>query len=94
MDFTPRRQDICARRNALLGLLAVLVTGVIPASAEARPKRKPRAASGGGGSRSGGGSPRFSSCKEARAAGYTRMRRGEPGYSSNLDRDGDGIACE
>lgn len=36
----------------------------------------------------------FSSCKEARANGYSRMKEGEPGYSSNLDRDNDGIACE
>ena len=36
----------------------------------------------------------FSSCKEARAAGYSHMRRGEPGYSPHLDRDGDGIACD
>jgi excalibur domain protein len=38
--------------------------------------------------------PNFSSCKEARAAGYSHMRRGEPGYASHLDRDGDGIACD
>mgnify|MGYP000859124168 CR=1 FL=1 len=36
----------------------------------------------------------FKSCKAAKAAGYSDMKRGEPGYSSNLDRDGDGIACE
>ncbi len=36
----------------------------------------------------------FGSCKEARAAGYSNMRQGEPGYSPNLDRDGDGVACE
>lgn len=95
MDFTPRREADRSRRAALLGLVAVLISGVIAPPAEAKAKRKRRAASGsGGGSRSGGGSPRFSSCKEARAAGYSRMRRGEPGYSSNLDRDGDGIACE
>lgn len=37
---------------------------------------------------------RFRNCKEARAAGYSHMRRGEPGYSEGLDRDGDGIACD
>ncbi|MGO4203669.1 DUF1524 domain-containing protein [Rhodococcus sp. TAF43] len=36
----------------------------------------------------------FGSCKEARAAGAAPLRRGEPGYSSKLDRDGDGVACE
>lgn len=38
--------------------------------------------------------PNFSNCKEARAAGYSHMRRGEPGYAPHLDRDGDGIACD
>lgn len=38
--------------------------------------------------------PHFRSCKEARAAGYSHMRRGEPGYSPHLDRDNDGIACD
>lgn len=36
----------------------------------------------------------FSNCKEARAAGYSHIRRGEPGYAPHLDRDGDGIACD
>lgn len=39
----------------------------------------------------GGG---FGSCAAARAAGAAPMRRGDPGYSPRLDRDGDGIACE
>jgi Excalibur calcium-binding domain len=43
----------------------------------------------------GGNSGRhFSSCAAARKAGYTHMRRGRTGYSPNLDRDGDGIACD
>ena len=29
-----------------------------------------------------------------KAAGAAPIRRGDPGYSSRLDRDGDGIACE
>jgi hypothetical protein len=36
----------------------------------------------------------FRNCSAARAAGYSRIRVGEPGYSGRLDRDGDGIACE
>ncbi|RSJ66828.1 putative endo-beta-N-acetylglucosaminidase precursor [Streptococcus oralis] len=36
----------------------------------------------------------FSSCKEAWENGYSDIHKGEPGYSSKLDRDGDGIACE
>jgi len=36
----------------------------------------------------------FRTCKDARAAGYSRMRTGQPGYARHLDRDNDGIACE
>ena len=36
----------------------------------------------------------FRTCRDARAAGYSRMRTGEPGYARHLDRDNDGIACE
>jgi hypothetical protein len=50
-------------------------------------KKKRKAANAGSGRK-------FSSCKAARAAGYTHMRRGRPGYSTNLDRDGDGVACD
>ena len=36
----------------------------------------------------------FHSCKEAWAAGYGNIVRGEEGYSEHLDRDHDGVACE
>lgn len=36
----------------------------------------------------------FRNCTEAKAAGYSNIRRGEAGYSSKLDRDGDGLACD
>jgi endonuclease YncB( thermonuclease family) len=36
----------------------------------------------------------FRSCAEARAAARAPLRRGQPGYSPGLDRDGDGVACE
>lgn len=36
----------------------------------------------------------FRSCAAARAAGAAPLYRGDPGYSSALDRDGDGVACE
>jgi hypothetical protein len=36
----------------------------------------------------------FKNCSQARSAGAAPIRRGEPGYGSHLDRDGDGIACE
>ncbi|QNS08493.1 excalibur calcium-binding domain-containing protein [Streptomyces xanthii] len=43
---------------------------------------------------SGGGSVYYANCSEARAAGAAPVHRGEPGYASHLDRDGDGIGCD
>ncbi|QHN33676.1 MULTISPECIES: GmrSD restriction endonuclease domain-containing protein [Gordonia] len=42
----------------------------------------------------GGGSVRYSSCAQVRAAGKAPIHAGDPGYSRTLDRDGDGVACE
>ncbi|WP_305827842.1 excalibur calcium-binding domain-containing protein [Cohnella sp. LGH] len=36
----------------------------------------------------------YSSCAEVRKAGKSPLRKGDPGYSLKLDRDGDGVACE
>ena len=36
----------------------------------------------------------FTSCAAARAAGAAPLHRGDPGYSTDLDGDGDGTACE
>ncbi|GAC69116.1 hypothetical protein GS4_20_01820 [Gordonia soli NBRC 108243] len=36
----------------------------------------------------------YKNCTAARDAGAAPIRRGEDGYDSHLDRDGDGIACE
>ena len=36
----------------------------------------------------------FANCREARAAGAAPVRRGDPGYGTHLDRDGDGVGCE
>lgn len=36
----------------------------------------------------------YKNCSAARAAGAAPLYRGQPGYRSSLDRDGDGIACE
>jgi hypothetical protein len=37
--------------------------------------------------------PRYRSCAAAWDAGAAPLHRGDPGYSSWLDRDGDGVAC-
>lgn len=36
----------------------------------------------------------YGSCADARAAGAAPLYAGQPGYSLDLDRDGDGVACE
>jgi len=40
------------------------------------------------------GTAYYANCAAAKAAGAAPLRRGQPGYSSALDRDGDGVACE
>ncbi|MFJ3205727.1 excalibur calcium-binding domain-containing protein [Streptomyces sp. NPDC086989] len=45
----------------------------------------------GGGS---GGSAYYKNCHAVRAAGRAPIYRGQPGYRSGLDRDGDGKACD
>jgi endonuclease YncB( thermonuclease family) len=42
----------------------------------------------------GGGAVYYENCDAARAAGAAPVYRGNPGYGSHLDRDGDGSACE
>ena len=36
----------------------------------------------------------YSGCNEVRAAGKAPLYAGQPGYRSNMDGDGDGVACE
>ncbi len=36
----------------------------------------------------------YANCTEVRKAGKAPIKQGEPGYSTKLDRDGDGIACD
>ncbi|MCT9010003.1 excalibur calcium-binding domain-containing protein [Streptomyces rhizosphaerihabitans] len=36
----------------------------------------------------------YENCDAARAAGAAPLHRGDPGYRDELDRDGDGVACE
>nr|DAX76252.1 MAG TPA: Excalibur calcium-binding domain protein [Caudoviricetes sp.] len=69
-------------------LLSILLGGVILALPMAGATKKVKKSSG------NSTTVYFKSCKAAKAAGYSDMKRGEPGYSTNLDRDGDGIACE
>ena len=36
----------------------------------------------------------YKNCAAVKAAGKAPIRRGQPGYGSHLDRDGDGVGCE
>ncbi|MCA5891861.1 excalibur calcium-binding domain-containing protein [Isoptericola sp. NEAU-Y5] len=36
----------------------------------------------------------YANCTAVRDAGAAPIRRGDPGYSTKLDRDGDGVGCE
>jgi len=38
--------------------------------------------------------PYYSSCQEARMASAAPLHKGSPGYRNELDRDGDGVACD
>lgn len=37
---------------------------------------------------------RYQNCGQARKAGAAPIQREDPGYSTTLDKDGDGVACE
>lgn len=91
--------DRCGRPSATGGEWWLANCGValmlIPADADAdqRRTRQPRTISG------SGVAPTFvrsdayyPNCASARAAGVAPIRRGQPGYSRKLDRDGDGVA--
>jgi hypothetical protein len=58
-------------------------------SADGPVSTTPPAESGGG-----DGNVYYANCTAARGAGAAPVRRGQPGYRSGLDRDGDGVACE
>lgn len=90
------------RRAFISGLLASLVLGVAEPAGAARRKSRSRAGAGrkrssrGSSSArsSGGGASYYPNCAAARADGAAPVRRGDPGYSRKLDRDGDGVGCE
>jgi len=87
------------RRIAILGLVCVLMAvfatpvmaqGTIKANPDNMPVLRP----GDQKQLEQKADVHFRNCTEARANGYSRMRRGQPGYAPHLDRDNDGIACE
>ncbi|MBA4865200.1 excalibur calcium-binding domain-containing protein [Streptomyces sp. PSKA54] len=69
--------------------VTVRATRTVKATVTAQP-----ADGGSGGSSAGDESVHYGNCSEARAAGAAPVHRGEPGYGSHLDRDGDGVGCD
>ncbi|MEV3935240.1 excalibur calcium-binding domain-containing protein [Glycomyces sp. NPDC049804] len=49
---------------------------------------------GGGNEDNGDSDTYYENCAAARADGAAPLYEGDPGYSDDLDRDGDGVACE
>lgn len=79
--------SINSRRLFSLGLISLLLPKASLASTKKKTKKKaskPKPVA----------SKSFRSCKAAKKAGYSHMRAGQAGYSKNLDRDGDGVACD
>ncbi|MFF3565698.1 excalibur calcium-binding domain-containing protein [Streptomyces sp. NPDC002574] len=48
----------------------------------------------GGDDKPGSGATSYPNCAAARKAGAAPLHKGDPGYSRDLDRDGDGVACD
>jgi hypothetical protein len=89
-------QNMAARivdaANAHLCPTAVIVTD--PPTRQPTTREPTAPGTGDGGGNDGGGNVYYPNCAAVRAAGKAPLHRGDPGYRSGLDRDGDGVACE
>jgi hypothetical protein len=88
VELVAKEADIVAREGAVASVeaaQAARAAAPVPAAPKQAAPAAPSAPT-----RTGG----FANCTEARAAGAAPVRRGDAGYSSKLDRDGDGIGCE
>ncbi|UYY57035.1 excalibur calcium-binding domain-containing protein [Sphingomonas sp. S2-65] len=78
-----------------IGFLALVATiTTAPADTQRRKRTAPGASTARRTAIQSGEGAYFANCSQARAAGAAPVRRGDPGYSRKLDRDGDGIGCE
>ncbi|WP_234349876.1 excalibur calcium-binding domain-containing protein [Streptomyces sp. WM4235] len=68
--------------------------GKTPSRADAPAITRPSSDDGSASSSGSGGGVSYRNCTAVRQAGAAPIRRGDAGYGSHLDRDGDGIACE
>ena len=67
---------------------------VAPKATDAAPAATPSAPLGLVDTDAGSAMTYYANCSAVRAAGAAPIYRGQPGYSSKLDKDGDGVACE
>ncbi|WP_152188200.1 excalibur calcium-binding domain-containing protein [Georgenia satyanarayanai] len=84
-ELDTRRADLDDREGAIANREEAVT--VAEQEAEARPRAAASAPAA-------PASVSYRNCSEARAAGAAPVRRGDPGYASHLDRDGDGVGCE
>lgn len=79
--------DLLGEIGAECGVAKTLKGGAtLPSRTSSRAARPTPTSTGSGWS--------YRNCGEARRAGATPLRRGQPGYGAHMDGDGDGIACE
>jgi hypothetical protein len=82
--------------GASSGVGQVAATAAAP-SATATPSRKPKATKSAPPTKATPAPERplrYTSCNDVWAGGQGPFKEGEPGYTKQLDPDGDGIACE
>ena len=69
-----------------------------PVKTREKPKERPKPAASQGtaedNDNANGGAAFYKNCAAAKSAGAAPLRKGEPGYRAQLDRDKDGVACE
>lgn len=72
----------------------LVTTTKATAPATAAPTTVPKAPASTAAPTTAASSVYYPNCAAVKAAGKAPLHRGDPGYSSKLDRDGDGVACE
>jgi hypothetical protein len=66
----------------------------LPASPEEQPSVSDAEWTASADDQAAAGNVHYSGCDEVRAAGRAPLNAGEPGSSTAMDGDGDGVACE
>jgi hypothetical protein len=80
--------SVSARNSKGVGTSSARSAAVTPGTATPKPTPKPAAAP------KPAPTVSYANCDAVRAAGKAPLFKGQPGYSTKLDRDRDGVACE